>query len=67
MGFVEQQRGLTHGRRDEIHEGEAYYTRPGHVPILSAGTEVVEFSPSAELAKTIEVVTKNLEAAGIAG
>jgi len=55
------------GSVDEIHEGEAYYARPGHVPILSAGTEVVEFSPRAELAKTIEVVTKNLEAAGIAG
>ena len=53
------------GSTDVITAGEAYYARPGHVPILSAGTEVVEFSPSVELAKTIEVVTKNLEAAGI--
>jgi hypothetical protein len=53
------------GSADVITAGEAYYARPGHVPILSAGTEVVEFSPSAELAKTIEVVTKNLESAGI--
>ena len=53
------------GSTDVITAGEAYYAQPGHVPILSAGTEVVEFSPSVELAKTIEVVTKNLEAAGI--
>ena len=53
------------GSTDVITAGEAYFARPGHVPILSAGTEVVEFSPSVELAKTIEVVTKNLEAAGI--
>jgi hypothetical protein len=48
---------------DEIVAGEAYYARPGHLPLLSAGTEVVEFSPSAELARTIEVVSRNLEAA----
>lgn len=52
------------GSTDEITAGEVYYARPGHVPVLSAGTEVVEFSPSAEFAKTIEVVTRNLEAAG---
>jgi hypothetical protein len=52
------------GSTDEIVAGEAYVARPGHVPILSAGTEVVEFSPSAELAKTIEVVNRNFEAAG---
>ena len=52
------------GSTDVISAGEAYYARPGHVPILSAGTEVVEFSPSVELAETIEVVTRNLEAAG---
>jgi hypothetical protein len=53
------------GSTDVITAGDAYYARPGHVPILSAGTEVVEFSPSVDLAKTIEVVSKNLEAAGI--
>jgi len=52
------------GSTDVIDAGQAYYARPGHVPILSAGTEVVEFSPSAELQKTVEVVSRNLEAAG---
>jgi hypothetical protein len=51
------------GSEDVIQAGEAYYARPGHVPILSAGTEVVEFSPTAELRKTIEVVARNMEAA----
>jgi hypothetical protein len=30
---------------------------------LYAGTEVVEFSPTEELGRTMEVVTKNMEAA----
>jgi hypothetical protein len=33
--------------------GDAYYATPGHVPIPYAGTEVVEFSPSIELQKTV--------------
>jgi hypothetical protein len=67
----------THGLRDqgpaevrlqadgneEIYEaGDAYYAAPGHVPTLYAGTDVVEFSPTAELQKTIEVVSKNMGA-----
>lgn len=52
---------------EEVYEaGDAYYAPPGHTPTLYAGTEVVEFSPSAELQETIEVVTKNVEAAGAA-
>ena len=41
--------------------GDAYYVGPGHTPILYAGTEVVEFSPTEELGQTMEVVTKNME------
>jgi mannose-6-phosphate isomerase-like protein (cupin superfamily) len=44
--------------------GDAYYVPPGHTPMLYAGTEVVEFSPTDELQRTLEVVTKNMEAAG---
>lgn len=40
---------------DEITEGQAYYARPGQTPEIFAGSEVMEFSPTAELAKTIEV------------
>jgi hypothetical protein len=49
---------------DIIEAGEAYVARPGHTPEIFAGTELIEFSPTDELAKTIEVVTKNMKAAG---
>ena len=49
---------------EEFVAGDAYYVGPGHTPELFAGTEVVEFSPSSELADTMAVVTRNAEAAG---
>jgi hypothetical protein len=49
------------GDREEVFVGgDAYYVGPGHTPILYAGTEVVEFSPTEELGRTMEVVTKNM-------
>lgn len=51
------------GSRIEIGEGEAYHVGPGHLPVFTAGTEIVEFSPTADLAKTIEVVMRNVEEA----
>jgi len=50
----------TDGTSEEVRAGEAYYARPGHTPVLHVGTEVVEFSPSEELAKTMAVVMGNL-------
>ena len=47
-------------RDDVITAGEAYYAMPGHTPELFAGTEVVEFSPTAELQETIAVLEKNM-------
>jgi hypothetical protein len=49
---------------DIFESADAYYVPPGHTPKLFAGTEVVEFSPTAELQRTLEVVTRNMEAAG---
>ena len=34
---------------ETIDAGEAYYAAPGHTPVLAAGTEVIEFSPTAQL------------------
>ncbi len=49
---------------DEIFEaGDAYHVGPGHTPVTYSGTELVEFSPTEELNRTIEVVTRNMEAA----
>ena len=49
------------GTEETIGEGEAYYAPAGHLPFLHAGTEVVEFSPTDDLQKTLEVVNKNME------
>ena len=44
---------------EELYEaGDPYYAAPGHVPTLYAGTDVVEFSPTDELQKTLDVVSK---------
>jgi hypothetical protein len=50
---------------DETFEaGDAYYVPAGHTPVLYAGTEVVEFSPTKELHDTLAVVEKNMAAEG---
>jgi hypothetical protein len=49
---------------ETFEAGDAYYVPPGHTPVLYAGTEIVEFSPTDELQQTIEVVTKNMELTG---
>lgn len=49
--------------RDEVYSaGDAYYAPPGHIPVIEADTEIVEFSPTEEYGRTMEVVAKNLEA-----
>jgi hypothetical protein len=49
---------------DEVYTaGDAYYGAPGHLPLLFAGTELVEFSPAGTLTETMAVVGQNLEAA----
>lgn len=50
--------------REEVYEaGDAYYAPPGHIPVVTADTEVVEFSPTEEYNRTLEVVARNLAAA----
>ena len=52
--------------RDETYAaGDAYYVPAGHTPSLHAGTELVEFSPTAALDETISVIVENLRAAGV--
>jgi hypothetical protein len=50
---------------ETFETGDAYYVGPGHTPVLYAGTEIVEFSPTNELQQTIDAVTKNMEAAAV--
>jgi len=49
------------GTEEVFEAGDAYYVGPGHTPILYAGTEVVEFSPTVELRQTMEIVTENMQ------
>jgi hypothetical protein len=49
--------------RDEVYEaGDAYYAPPGHIPVVTAGTEVVEFSPTEEYRQTMAVAAENMAA-----
>src|SRR5205823_8209059 len=68
-GYVLQGRmTFRYGDRDEVYEaGDAYYAPPGHIPVVTAGTEVVEFSPTDEYAKTQAVLARNLAAAQAGG
>lgn len=50
------------GTQDVIGAGEAYYARPDHLPVFTANTEIVEFSPTDQLGETMEVVMKNVAA-----
>jgi hypothetical protein len=45
--------------------GDAYYAPAGHLPLVTAGTSIVEFSPTADLSETMAVVQKNLAGSGI--
>jgi glyoxylate utilization-related uncharacterized protein len=56
---------IRYADREEIFDaGDAYYIPAGHLPVLTAGTEVVEFSPTEALQQTMAVVGANM-AAGV--
>ena len=42
---------------------DAFYLPPGHAPEAEAGTELVQFSPAAELAAVMAELKQNLQAA----
>ena len=49
---------------DEVFQaGDAYYGAPGHLPLIFAGTELIEFSPTQVLGETMVVLDRNLTAA----
>ena len=39
------------GHEETFETGDGYYAPPGHVPVLAAGTEIVEFSPTASTSR----------------
>jgi hypothetical protein len=47
---------------DEVfHAGDAFYLPPGHIPLADAGSEIVQFSPAAELHAVSETMMKNAQ------
>jgi hypothetical protein len=45
---------------EEVYDaGDAYYAPPGHVPVVTAGTETVEFSPAEAYHRAQAVVAAN--------
>jgi hypothetical protein len=51
------------GHEETYMAGDAYYAPPGHLPLLTEGSSIVEFSVTADLDATMAVVEKNLAAA----
>jgi hypothetical protein len=49
---------------ETFRAGDAYVARPGHVPVVTEGTEVIEFSPTDKLAETLAVIAANMTGAG---
>ncbi len=48
--------------RDEVVEaGDAFYAPPGHAPMAEAGSEFVQFSPTAELREVEAAMIENVE------
>jgi hypothetical protein len=47
-------------REETFVEGDAYYAPAGHLPLIAAGTSVIEFSPTAELRATMDVLQRNM-------
>ena len=53
-GYVlEGRMRFVYADHEETYEaGDAFYTPPGHRPYVEAGTELLQFSPTKELAET---------------
>lgn len=65
-GYVLEGKVIFHTAQgdEEFVAGDAYQVGPGHTPEIFPGTRVVEFSPTAELTRTLEVVMRNMETTG---
>jgi glyoxylate utilization-related uncharacterized protein len=47
----------------EVFEpGDAFYLPPGHIPVVEAGCEYVQFSPAEELAEVSAAMLRNMQA-----
>ena len=51
------------GREEILEAGDAFYMSPGHAPEAEAGTELVQISPTDELAVVESALAKSMQAA----
>jgi hypothetical protein len=47
-------------RQETYVEGDSYVAGPGHTPVFTAGSSVVEFTRTADLGPVMEVVGRNV-------
>jgi hypothetical protein len=47
-------------REETYGAGDAYFAGPGHLPLIAAGTSLIEFSPTDALQQTMSVIDANL-------
>jgi hypothetical protein len=47
---------------ETIEAGDAFYFPPGHAPEAEAGTEIIQFSPTDELAAVVSQLKQNMPA-----
>ena len=53
---------VSYADSEETYEaGDAFYMTPGHVPAAEAGTELIQFSPSEQLAVTMAAMMANAQ------
>ncbi len=62
-GYVlKGQRRYKFADQEEVYNaGDAYYVPPGHIPVAVAGCEFIEFSPTDQMDKTLEVLERNMK------
>lgn len=54
---------MRYADHEEIVEGgDAFYFPPGHTPEAEAGTELIQFSPTEELAAVVAEMKRNMQA-----
>ena len=54
---------LNFADREEIYNaGDLYYAPPGHIPVAHAGCQYLDFSPTDQMHKTMQVLERNLKA-----
>jgi hypothetical protein len=59
---IEGRLAFRYGDQEEVYEaGDAFYAPAGHVPVASAGTEYVQFSPADKLRDTSEAIQRNMQ------